>query len=169
VGETATSARKASDSPWLRTITTAGLIAGTCDITAACTHSYFLNSSNGVGGAIIRTCQSVASGLYGRVSFQGGMKTALLGLLLHYGIATVWATVFFVMSRKLALLREHYIAMGAVYGIFVYTFMYWIVIPNSAIGRPPAFGFGLMLTAILIHIFCIGLPISITTHRLADE
>src|SRR5262249_17476783 len=95
----------------LRTIFTAGLIAGCMDITAACTHSYFLNNTAGVGGAIIRTWQSVASGWYGRASFQGGWKTAILGLLTHFAIATIWATVFYVASRYIRIMCEHYIVI----------------------------------------------------------
>jgi len=62
-----------------------GLVAGTFDITYACTF-WFLKR----GVAPTRVLQSVASGLLDGASFTGGARTALLGLVLHYFIARRW-------------------------------------------------------------------------------
>lgn len=55
-----------------------GLIAGLIDIT------YAIGFSATRGVPPIRILQSVASGLLGSSSYQGGATTATLGLILHF-------------------------------------------------------------------------------------
>jgi hypothetical protein len=61
-----------------------GFVAGTLDIAYAC---IFWALKRGVPAT--RIFQSVAAGLLGQASFQGGGRTAALGLVLHYFIAMV--------------------------------------------------------------------------------
>jgi hypothetical protein len=109
------------------------------------------------GGSPIRMLQGIASGALGKDSFQGGYPTALLGLGFHFFIAfTVFAT-YYLASRYLRPLVTHALPLGALYGIAVYFFMQFVVIPLSAIGpvkHPP----GVLIDGILTHIFCVGLP-----------
>lgn len=140
-----------------RTILYGGLIAGTCDITAAFIHSATR------GGTPVRVLQSVAGGLLGRDSFQGGWKTASLGLLLHFCIATIWTTVYYAASLKLPLLTERAVVCGLLYGAVVYAVMYLVVLPLSALqfkyfNQP----LSARLTALGIHLICVGLPIALT-------
>ena len=137
-----------------RTILTAGLLAGTLDITAACTQSWLMR-----GVMPSRVFQSVASGALGPDAFTGGWQTAALGLLFHFFIATTAATVFYLASRKIGMLTKQWIPSGVLYGIAVYTTMYWIVVPLSK-ARPFNPVPQLILIAVLIHIFCVGLPIA---------
>jgi hypothetical protein len=46
----------------------------------------------------------------------------------------------------------------------VYGFMYWIVMPLSRLHRRPV-TLSSSMTAVVIHIICVGLPISLTVHR----
>jgi hypothetical protein len=143
----------------LSTIATAGLLAGTLDITAACTQSYIMR-----GTSPVVIFQSVASGVLGVATYQGGWKTAALGLLLHFFIATSAAAVFYFASRVLRFLTEHWALAGVLYGVLVYTVMYWIVVPLSK-ARPFNPTVQLVTIAVLIHIFCIGLPIAWVTRK----
>ena len=143
----------------LRTILYAGLIAGAMDITAA------LINSKLHGGAAVRVLQSIAGGLLGRDAYQGGWKTAALGFVLHFCIATIWAAIYYAASLKLPLLTRQAVWCGLVYGVVVYLAMYSIVLPLSALRLPvlvqaPA----AMLAGILIHLCCIGLPIALVTR-----
>ena len=141
----------------LSTILLGGLIAGTLDITAACINS-------GLSGrSPINVLQSVAGGLLGRETFQGGLKTAAMGLAIHFVIATVWAAVYCLASTKLPLLTQQAIICGVCYGIAVYAFMYMVVLPLSAY-HSKFFNQAAtaILTGVLIHIFCVGLPIALT-------
>ena len=140
-----------------------GLTAGALDITAACIHSGFY------GRSPIWLLQIVAGGLLGRdSSLQGGLKTAALGLALHFFIATTWAAVYCAASLKLPVLTQQAVISGVLYGIVVYLFMYAVVRPLSALHLrffdQTASG---IFIAVLIHICCVGLPIALMARRYA--
>lgn len=144
-----------------RAILWGGLIAGAIDITYACVFSY-LRRAVPPG----RILQSVASGALGQAAFDGGTPTAALGLLFHFLIALIWAAVYYLASRKLTVLARVPYVCGVVYGLVIFAFMNYVVIPLSAapFGAPPpsspAFSVG-----ILVHMLGIGLPIALATRR----
>ena len=76
--------------------------------------------------------QSIASGVLGLNSYNGGLKTAALGLGLHFIIATGWAAIFYLASRKLKFMVQQPIVSGLLYGIAVYCLMNLVVLPLSA-------------------------------------
>jgi hypothetical protein len=138
-----------------------GLIAGTLDITGACVSSWLRFRVSPV-----RVLQSVASGLLGPAAYTGGAKTAALGLALHFVIATIWTVVFYFASRKLRFLIQQPIVWGLVYGVIVYAFMNFVVLPLSRFppSRTPPTLSG-RLIGLLIIMFCIGLPIALIVRR----
>lgn len=143
-----------------KTIFWGGLIAGTLDITGACVVSWLR-----AGVQPVRVLQSVASGLLGAAAYTGGAKTAVLGLALHFFIATTWTVVFYLASRKLRFLIQQPIVWGLVYGVVVYAFMNFVVLPLSQFpqrGTPTLSG---RLIGLLIIMFCIGLPIALIVRR----
>ena len=73
-----------------------GLVAGTLDIVYACVF-WALKADVPVQ----RILQSVAAGLLGQESFQGGASTAALGLGLHYFIATSMSVVYYLVALSL--------------------------------------------------------------------
>lgn len=154
-------AQPLNESNALKVMAVAGLIAGTLDITGACVVSWLR-----AGVAPVRVFQSVASGLYGSASYTLGAKTAVIGLVLHFIIATTWAVVYYLASRKLSFLISQPIISGVLYGVVVYLFMNFVVIPLSAIAKrptpPPLSG---RIIGLLIIICCIGLPIAIIVRR----
>ena len=156
---TAAVTRIQSRSGATRAILSAGLACGIMDYTAACV-TWWLRARV----TPVRIGQSIASGLLGPRSFQGGNETALLGFAIHFLIAFTAATVFYLLSRKLKFMTEHFLAAGVLYGMAVYTFMYWVVMPLSLVRRGP-FSWNLTLLAIVTHIFCVGLPIAIGVKK----
>jgi hypothetical protein len=140
----------------LEAILCGGLIAGTLDLTGACVSSWF---RAGVGP--VRVMQSVASGLLGGASYEGGAKTAVLGVALHFLIATVATAVFYFASRKLRFLVEHAVTAGLLYGVAVYMFMNFIVLPLSAIPQRAAPSLSGRIIGLFIIMLCVGLPIAI--------
>lgn len=144
----------------VRAILTTGLIAGTMDISAACLSAYLQR-----GTAPERILQSVASGLLGADSFNGGAKSAALGLFLHFVIAFGWTIVFYLASRKLKFLTKQAIMAGVLYGIFVFWFMQLVVLPLSAFPYKLMFTPLSVVIGMIIHIFCIGLPIALSIRR----
>jgi hypothetical protein len=108
--------------------------------------------------------QSIASGVLGADSYKGGVRTAALGAALHFLIALVACAVYYGVSRKISFLTQQFILCGIVYGIAVYAFMNMVVLPltfKRSFSNPP----GVLITGLLIHIFCVGLPISATVRH----
>jgi hypothetical protein len=136
----------------------AGLACGVLDITAALVvYGYF-------GLKPMRLLQGISSGLLGPKAFDGGLATALLGLLCHFFIAFGAAAVYFAASRGVRFLVEQAVVCGVLYGVAVYFFMQLVVLPLSAAAKRP-FSLKMTIVGVVIHIFCVGLPISLIVRR----
>jgi hypothetical protein len=136
----------------------AGLACGILDITAA------LVVYGSFGLKPMRLLEGIASGLLGPKAFEGGLATALLGLLCHFVIAFGAATVYVLASRAIPFLIQHAVVSGVLYGVAVYFFMNRVVVPLSAVAPRP-FSLRSMVIGIIIHIVCVGLPISLVARR----
>jgi len=141
-----------------KAIVAAGTICGIMDITAA------LVVYGMMGAKPLRLLQGIAGGVLGPDTYQGGLATALLGLMLHFVIAFGAATVFYIASRGIRFLVDSAALSGILYGIAVYFFMQRIVIPLSRAHRSP-FSLKFMIIGIIIHIFCVGLPIAFSIRK----
>jgi uncharacterized membrane protein YagU involved in acid resistance len=137
-----------------------GLIAGTLDISYACIYSYVVR-----GTSPVRILQSIASGALGAKAFTGGAKTAALGLVFHFLIAIIAAAVFYLASRRLRFLVTQAVICGILYGVCVYVFMNLVVLPLSAISFKMSYPWPSLIGGLLIHMFGIGLPISLVVRR----
>ena len=144
-----------------KAITIAGLACGVLDITAA------IVVYGSMGLRPLRLLQGIAAGVLGPKSFQGGVSTAVLGLALHFVIALGAATVFFAASRSMRILVDQAALFGPLYGIAVYFFMNRIVVPLSGATKFP-FSVKMMVIGVVIHIFCVGLPIALSIRRFAS-
>ncbi|MGB7846400.1 MAG: hypothetical protein WBL63_12350 [Candidatus Acidiferrum sp.] len=132
-----------------------GTTCGVMDITAALmVYGYF-------GLRPMPLLQGIARGVLGPRASEGGLSTAALGLLLHFVIAFGAATVYFVASRKLGFLVEQPVIWGPLYGVAVYFFMQRVVLPLSLAAKRP-FSVKMMVVGVVIHIFCVGLPIAVS-------
>jgi hypothetical protein len=138
-------------------IFSAGLLCGLMDITAA----FITWWPKGVKPS--RLLQGIAAGWLGSKSFDGGMATAALGLAFHFLIAFTAATIFYVASRHLAFMINRPVVSGVLYGIAVYLVMYWVVMPLSNFHGTKTVTSSIV--AIITHIVCVGLPISLVIHR----
>ena len=137
-----------------------GLVAGTFDITYACVFWAIK-----IGAPPTRIFQSVARGLLGAASFRGGAATAALGLFLHYFIATTMSFCYYFVARKWALLYKYPLRCGAVYGLGLFIFMTYVVVPLSAARGGASPGKLWIALSILVHMFLIGVPIAFFTRR----
>jgi hypothetical protein len=115
------------------------------------------------GVSPVRILQSIAAGLLGKAAYAGGAGSAALGAALHFLIAFTAAAVFYAASRRAAWLVRHAIPAGLLYGGVVHWVMQFVVLPLSAfpMGRFDARNFGIGL---LIHMFCVGLPIALVVR-----
>src|ERR1700733_7884067 len=138
----------------LETISLAGLLSGTLDLTVTST----LVKTQGI--PVERLLQTIASGAIGSSAFQPGKKTAALGLFFHFLIAFSAAFAYYAISRKLTALIDTPLFSGVVYGSAVHLVMSRIVVPLSAAPKR-AFSAKAFLPQLIIHIFCVGLPIAL--------
>lgn len=146
-----------------RAILWGGLLAGVLDITAA-----FINSALRGGRSPMFVLQSIASGLLGAESYKGGFGSALLGAGLHFLIAFVACAVYYLASRKLEFLVQRFIVSGVLYGVAVYLFMYLVVLPLT-FHRSFFSPLSAVVTGLIIHILCVGLPISLAVRRYSTQ
>ena len=108
--------------------------------------------------------QTIASGLLGAKSYEDGMASAALGIVLHFVIAFGAATVYYLASRKLKFLVRRPVLFGMSYGAAVYLFMHLIVLPLSAV--PPRDTHLTYAAAEFVwHWFGVGLPIALSVRR----
>ena len=133
-----------------------GLVAGTLDIVYACA---FWALKRGVPPT--RILQSVAAGLLGQASFEGGARTAALGLVLHYFIALSMAIAYYVVAGRWPLLWRRPVLCGAGYGLLLYGIMNFIVVPLSRAGGGGAKDPLWVGLSIVVHMLLIGIPIAL--------
>ena len=143
-----------------KAISVAGLTCGVMDISAALV-VYGL-----MGSKPLRLLQGIAGGILGPRTYSGGISTALLGLAFHFVIAFGAAAIFFLASRVMPFLLNHAVLSGVFYGVAVYFFMNRVVVRLSAATKFP-FSIKMMLIGVIIHIFCVGIPISLNIRRYA--
>ncbi|PWT77145.1 MAG: hypothetical protein C5B59_04900 [Bacteroidetes bacterium] len=144
---------------FFKTVTLAGLLVGTMDISAAIIQ--FLIQT---GRSPARIFWFIASGILGRSAYTGGALTAIFGLALHYLIAFCFTFLFFLLYPRLAFLSKSIVVSGILYGAFIWVIMNLIVVPLS---NAQKFGFSLTqsLIAAGILIVAIGIPLSIIAKR----
>jgi hypothetical protein len=121
------------------------------------------------GSSTMAIFQFIASGLLGRAAFSGGYKTFLLGVLLHFINAFIFATIYYIASRGLATLIRHPFIWGPLYGIVVHFVMTFVVTPLSAAPARKAYPIAVMLNGVIGHALLVGLPIALLARRSAKR
>lgn len=130
--------------PW-RWLFLGGIALGTVDAIFAIAFWY----PKGVTATQI--FQSIASGLLGKASYEGGEATAWLGAGLHYFIATMMVVVYYLVARWWRMLVRHPIAYGLPYGVTLYLAMNFVVLPLSAAGMPKFNNLPWVSSSIVMH------------------
>jgi hypothetical protein len=138
-----------------------GLVVGVLDIASA-----MVSFGLAMGSTPMQILQSVAVGWLGRAAYQGGAATALLGLVTHFFIATAVTAAYYAASRRLPFLRRHAFWCGLGYGLLVFAFMQFVVIPLSAVpARPFTMTLPKLITGPLGHPFLVGLPAALIVRK----
>jgi hypothetical protein len=127
----------------------AGVVAGTLDIL----HAFIL-----FGWDIPKV---IAAGLLGPgVIESGGAGTYVFGLVLHYFIACSAAGIFYVVSRRLRFMTEHWVVCGLFFGMAVQLVMGYVVLPLSALHARGPFALKDVLLGFGMHMVIVGVPIA---------
>jgi hypothetical protein len=135
------------------------IVSGTMDGTAAVIQ-YSING--GKTPEII--FKYIASAVIGPSAYKGGVPMILLGVLFHYIIALGFTLFFYWLYPHISFLGKHPIISGFLYGIFAWSITNLVVVPLSKIGKFPAH-LNKAVVALLIIMFCIGLPISLMANK----
>ncbi len=146
------------------TIPLGGLLIGLFDLTFAFTFYGLI-----LGIPVLRIFQTVAAGVLGRPrAYAGGVSTFLLGIVLHFLVATCIASVYFLATLVLPVLIRHPVVSGLIYGVVAYFGMKYIVTPFSAIGaRGTLPRLPILITELIGHALLVGLPVALLARRSA--
>jgi uncharacterized membrane protein YagU involved in acid resistance len=146
-----------------RAVLVGGSIAGALDILFAISFA----SYRGVPPE--RLLQTVASGLLGNAAFSGGINTAALGLLLHFGMSYLWAGIFLVAAWRLPSLLRQPLLSGVLFGVLVFLVMRFVVLPLSAFPYPVTFKPLAAVLDLLSHTLLFGVPIALAVRRASAD
>ena len=87
------------------------------------------------GSTVSRLWQGVASVLLGAAAFEGGTRTEMIGVLMHFGVAFGWSAVFMLLVLSSSWLRgvlaEPFgvVTVAAIYGPLIWLVMSLAVLP----------------------------------------
>ena len=142
-----------------RTILFAGLVAGFLDIAAASLH-YFISTGKGP----TRVFQFIASAIFGKAAFSGGLGMAALGLLFHFIISIGFAGLLYTIYPYVYNFLRNRFLIGFFYGVMVWLVMNTVIVPLT---RAPQFQirWESALIGMGILILLVGIPIALIVHR----
>ena len=137
----------------LQAILLGGFAAGAADIISALGNQ---------GGRVVGVMQYIASGLIGKIAFEGGALTVAFGFLVHFGLNTIMAALFVLAARRWEFLWRNPWPVGLAYGALLSVAMFYFIVPvlSAAQGWKTPQGFWRNLGAANGHGFFVGLPIA---------
>src|SRR5262245_52189747 len=143
---------------FIRRLVAAGFITGITDgLFSSILSVAFYNST------VTRLFQGVASVILGTDAFNGGNKTAAIGILMHFCVAFVWSGIFLLLIfrwrwiHRTVASRYGVAKIACLYGPFVWMVMSFAVIP-ALTNRPPTITIRWWIQ-FFGHIPFVGLPI----------
>jgi len=141
----------------LKPIAIATAIAGTLDILSAVVFSIM------AGSTPIHMLQTVASGPLGDVALSS-TSYAVAGLLVHFAIMACMVTAYMVVAQRWKLLLDRPILAGALYGLFLWFVMYWVVM-HLRWDTPHPSKIVPIAKQLFSHIILVGIPIGLVAAR----
>ena len=141
------------------TILKATLLAGSLDIIIAMLQYYLTSHKNPE-----LVLKFIASAVFGAPAFSGGIGMSLTGLLFHFLVTFVWATIFFFIYPWLNALIKNCIITGVVYAIVIWLVMNFMVVPLSNVPRAP-FNITQALAGTAILIVAVGIPFALIVRN----
>lgn len=135
-------------------------------IAAALDIVYAFVANGQYGRSPLWVLQSVASGWLGSAAFGGGVGAGVLGLASHCFILLVAATLYLLASTRFVFLRTRAVACGAVFGVLIYLFMNFVVMPLSAFPYTLSYPASRLVEGFASHALFVGIPIALAVRWL---
>jgi uncharacterized membrane protein YagU involved in acid resistance len=115
----------------------------------------------------IQVLQYIASGAIGKAAFNGGLLTALVGLVFHFFIAFVLAFMYSFVAERFPKIQQQPIPFGLAFGASVNLAMTYVILPLTAVG-PSAFEWPYFLNGLIGHALFVGVPIALAARKYLD-
>ena len=141
----------------LKPIALATAVAGTLDILFAMILTVLF------GREIGSMLRYVGSGAFPQATDMGA-GGAILGLIVHFALMAIMATVYVLAARRIPALLERPIQWGVLYGLATYVVMNWLVVPMRFDTPLPPSPLSIA-TQLFAHIVLVGLPIALIAAR----
>jgi hypothetical protein len=142
----------------LRPIALATAVSGALDILFA----MILTMTIGKGD-IPKMLRFVASGPFPDAT-EWGPPGAVLGLIVHFSLMAIMASVFVLAARRWPALVDRPWLAGVGYGLITYVAMNWIVVPMRFDSPLPPKAISIA-TQLFAHIVLVGIPFALITAR----
>lgn len=138
-------------------IAIATAISGTLDIAFAMILTVFF------GREIGNMLRYVGSGPF-PAAMDMGTGGAILGLLVHFALMAIMASILMLFVRERPQLLDRPIVLGLVYGLITYALMNLVVVPLRFDAPLPPSGLSIA-TQLFAHIVLVGIPMSLVAAR----
>lgn len=125
-----------------------------------------LQLSRGIG--VVPEMQLAASSIIGIEAYEG-ITGFILGTLLHFFVSIVPAVAYALAGFWLPSLHRRKWLTGPLLGLLVFLFMGFVVLPRTNFITPPGVTPMPPFPALVIHMFGLGLPISLVVARIQSR
>jgi hypothetical protein len=149
-------------------IVTGMLLCGVLDLAAACIQAW-----TQAGRPPVAVVKGIASAALGRAAVDGGPEMIALGLAMHFAVALTATLVFYLLSRRIRILRRApLLLIGPLYGVVVFAAMNYGTLPLMSwmrslyLGTPARWPGGMGWPLLIVHMVCVGLPIVWSIRRI---
>lgn len=88
---------------------------------------------------LVKLFQTIAVGVLGKASYDGGVQAAWLGAGLHLFMATMFVLIYTLVARRFPELLRKPSVYGPLYGVVLYVGMNFVVMPLSRVDASPSF------------------------------
>jgi len=140
-----------------RTILFATAVSGTLDILFAMILTVLF------GRQVDNMLRFVASGPFPSAP-DWGTAGAVLGLIVHFTLMAVMATIFVLATRRFPDILRSPIKWGVIYGLITYVAMNWVVVPLRFAAPLPPKPLSIA-TQLFAHIVLVGIPFALIAAK----
>ncbi|UII34655.1 hypothetical protein LVD17_12635 [Fulvivirga ulvae] len=138
----------------------AGLFVGLLDGAAACINAYV-----SLGVQPRGVFKYISSGLLGKAAYEAETLPVILGIIIHFIIAVTATGIFYQFYKRYGQALRPVVLFGGIYGIWIWLFMNYVVIPLSLIGTYPSNLYQITI-GLLVHVFVIGIPMALLVRKI---
>jgi hypothetical protein len=142
----------------LRPIALATAVSGALDILFAMILTLTIGK-----GDIPAMLRFVASGPFPQAP-EWGAPGAVLGLLVHFTLMAIMASIFVAAARQYPAILQSPIKWGVIYGLITYFAMNWIVVHFRFDTTLPPKTVSIV-TQLFAHVFLVGIPFGLITAK----